>query len=146
MPGEATYTPVERPLDEVRLAIGDTDCADPFLGDQEIEHFLADDPVPVAAWKAAEAIVAKLAREKDSTFGRQNKACSQLFEHYTRLAKRLRAQAARGAVLVVSGISEAEKDADALDTDLVQPDFEKGQFDHPGVDQGASRRQRLGLE
>ena len=147
MAGSATYTPVARPLDEVRFLVGDTDTAKSFLFDEEIEYLLSTNSTAVAAWKSADAIAAKVAVKIDCSFGGQSKSLSQLFDHFCLLSKKLRRQAARSATMVVTGISEAEKQIDALDTDLVQPFFERGQFDNPdGPLYPGSGRDRLGLE
>ena len=52
----------------------------------------------------------------------------------------------RSARLYVGGISKDEKDTDAVDSDLVQPYFERDQFDHPGSEHSGTRRERLGLD
>ena len=131
----ATYggDPANNDLDRVRFEVGDTNCTDPLLRDAEIE-FLIDQEghVVLAASEAARKIAAKMAVKVDCSIGRTRKAWSQLFRHYTELAKALRAKGSRSAVLpYFGGLSIAEKNADKTETDLVEPAFEVGLHDNP---------------
>jgi len=133
----ATYSgdPAASDRDRVRFEIGDTDCSAPILRDAEIDALLGTEGSPVlAASEAARKIAAKYAIKVDCSIGSTRKSHSQLFRHFTELARALRAKGARSAVLpYVGGLSEDEKSADKLETDLVQPAFEVGVHDNPEV-------------
>jgi hypothetical protein len=133
----ATYSgdPAASDRDRVRFEVGDTDCSAPILRDAEIDALIADSGhVILAASQAAEKIAAKYAIKVDCSIGSTRKAWSQLFTHYSKLAKTLKAKGARASVLpYVGGLSEDEKAADKEETDLVQPAFEVGMHDNPEV-------------
>lgn len=120
--------------DELRLLIGDTDLSDPLLSDEEVAFFLSD-AGGAAIWgaiRAATAVAAKFARKVTSTSGRVSKALSDLMQHYLDLARRLeqRAEEVSGA-MVFTALTRSGKEADRVDTDLVQPQFRIGQDDNP---------------
>lgn len=121
------------PIDRIRLLVGDTDVTDPLLQDEEIEFLVANEgPVYHAAAAAADAIAAKLARKVDTRVGGISKSNSQATEHYLKLAKRLRGQQALQAVpFYAGGLSEAEKQTDAQDSDLPRSEFTRDLHDNP---------------
>lgn len=134
----ATYgaKPDTSQLDHVRLLIGDTDCANPLLQDEEIQFFIQEEGATFcAAALAAESIAGKLARNTDYRAGGISKSKSQAFDHYMKLAKRLRARLSEDGLVgfYAGGLSEAEKISDRQNSDLPQPDFTRERFDHPGV-------------
>jgi hypothetical protein len=90
-------------LDLIRLAVGDTDEADPLLLDDEIEALLSRRAVtttagsttynvPAAAADAAGAIAAKYAREFNFAEDGQRFDRAQRVGHYLSLEQRLRAR------------------------------------------------------
>ncbi len=124
--------PSNSALDHVRLLVGDTDCATAFLQDSEILFFIDEEgSAAFAAPRAAEAIAGTVARKIDVGTGKVRKSLSQLFDHYTALAKTLRARAEECVEVYAGGISKAEKQTDAQDADLVQPEFHKDMHDNP---------------
>ena len=134
----ATYggDPANSPLDAVRLMLGDTDCADACLGDDEILWRLGQfgDNALRAAACAARDIAGKFARKVNYSAGKVRRDLSSIFDHYLQLADELDGKANSGGSLVefyVGGISRDEKTQDARDTDLPAPYFEFGQFDNP---------------
>jgi hypothetical protein len=132
----ATYSndPTNVPIDGLRLRVGDTDCQDAFLTDEECRFFLDAEPNSVvsAAARAARAIAAKVAKKIDYKFGSVSKTASQLYEHFTDLADRLdRDVDLDGVGPIMLGTTVAEKVAADADTGAVQPDFKKGIMDNP---------------
>lgn len=134
-PQVATYTndPANKPLDRVRLEIGDTDCSVAQLTDNEIELYIDAEPsILRAASLCAGLIAAKLARRVDFAHGPVRKNMSQALEHYVALAEALERRAViDGAVPEALGTTIAEKEAADEDSDRVQPDFKKGMHDNP---------------
>lgn len=131
----ATYggDPLSGPVDYVRFQVGDTDCATARLSDAEIRALLESEGSPTrAASRAAVAIASQFAAKFDIATGRVRKSLSQVFDHYLKLADRLMEEAdASDAGFYAGGLSHAEKQADASDTDLVQPTFVGGAFGNP---------------
>lgn len=138
--------PATNDIDKVRLMLGDTDCTDPLLSDNEINWLIsATEEVTAAAAMGAKSIAGKFARKVSNTTGRVRKELSDLFDHYMALEKNLRDLAAAGGIgsagiPSVSGVFTAlTKDAaltDAQDPDLVQPAFEVGEMDNPRAPRG----------
>lgn len=84
-----------RPIDIVRLKVGDTNPADPLLEDDELETYLDNwpDNVELAAADAAEAIAAKFSRDYGfQTAEGQRFDRNQRVTHYMDLAKSLRSR------------------------------------------------------
>ncbi len=81
-------------VDIVRFRIGDTDAAAPKLSDEEIQQCIDEwpDNTDLAAANAAEAIAATFADGFDFQTDGQVFNRSQQTEHYTALAKTLRAR------------------------------------------------------
>lgn len=131
----ATYgnDPENNPLDKVRFLVGDTDCTEAFLSDQEIAYLLASEgSADFAAPCAANAIAAKVARRVTQNAAGVGQNLSDLFTHFNTLAKKLLAKANASAVTVYAGgLSVSEKQLDRSDADLVQPYFERGQMTNP---------------
>ena len=95
--------------DKVRLAIGDTDVADPLLTDAEINVQVANwpDNVELAAANCAEAIAAKYAREFNFRTDLQQFDRSQRVDHYTALAGQLRSRGGLFAIPLLSASGTA---------------------------------------
>jgi len=118
----------------VRLRIGDTSSGDQLLQDEEISAFVTSEGNrEMGAALAAEAIGAQFARKVDKSVGKLAISFSQASEHYFALAERLRREVAVGAGPYAGGISQADKDANEADTDVVAPSFTVQQFDSQAV-------------
>jgi hypothetical protein len=123
--------------DAVRLTLGDTDTNDQQLSDEEITYFLSQagdgatiDCVRNASLSGAKALRSKYARQVDTTHGKLSVGASKRFEHYAALVRELESDMTRLAEVFAGGLSIAEKQDDAGDSDLVQPGFEVGMDDH----------------
>lgn len=131
-----TYSgdPSQSAKDEVRFLIGDTNSSDPLLQDAEINWLLADcGTTRFAAVEAAEGVAAYYARSADKAVGNLKLSASQKFEHYTRLAVRLRRKATIATVApYAGGITQTDKNINRDNTDLVIPFFKRQEFDVPG--------------
>lgn len=142
-PSVATYTndPAGEPIDRVRLEVGDTDCANAFLTDAEVELYIdEEDPdgegntgrLLRAASHCAKVIAAKLARRINFSHGPVKKDLSSLFEHYNELAAELGRRATiSGVAPEALGVTTAGKEAADEDSTRVQPEFKKGMHDNP---------------
>lgn len=88
--------------DKVRLAIGDTgEGRDFFLSDEEIQYYLSseNDNVLEASIRCAEAIAAQLAPEVSYQASTLRQEAAQAFDHFLRVADRLRERADRNVGL-----------------------------------------------
>ncbi len=141
MPSTYTGDPADRPVDAVRLYLGDT--AAPFaLTDEEIEFFLvaADAETLPAAVLGARAMAARFSKLVDASVGDVRKSYSQQYKHFAEVADKLAADVdavtAGEAVPVpwAGGISWAERDANAADGDLVPAYFTEGMDSRYPVD------------
>lgn len=115
-------------LDKVRSLCGDTNTQQPLLSDAQVTWALSlTSNLFLAAAHCCDLIVAKYAREVDHNDGVGNTSRTQRHQQYRDLAAQLRAQAstagAAGLEMYAGGLSLAEADTDASDTDLVQPSF-----------------------
>lgn len=138
MPSTYTGDPADRPIDAVRLYLGDT--AAPFaLTDEEITWFLAtaEDDALAAALLGAGAMAARFSQLVDSTVGDIQKSYSQRYKHFAEVAERLAGDvdtAAAGDAAPIpwaGGISYAEREAVSADT--IPPFFYEGMDDRPGA-------------
>ncbi len=73
--------------DRVRFLIGDIDKCDQLLQDEEILFLLTQYDVLEAAAEAARALAARYSRLCDERVGDISKSYSQLYEHYSKLAR-----------------------------------------------------------
>lgn len=131
--------------DKVRFLVGDTLSGDPLASNEEINWVLSVQPVVIyAAAAVADAISAGYSRKADLTIGATSIQLSQKATAYADLAKRLRSGGAGvlpggdgsgipTAVMVVGGLSQAEREAFKDDEDAIQPSFEVGKDDNPGT-------------
>jgi hypothetical protein len=120
-------------LDEVRFIVGDTDCGHAKLTDAEI-LFLIEEFASLASAAAAEQISAQFASSAIVQTGQTRREGNQLSRQYSRLAAKLRLNGGRllgGVRPYAGGVSHAEKRADWANSDLVQPNLFKNQFDNP---------------
>lgn len=98
----ATYnSALNRPLDEVRLLIGDTDyLGDPVFQDEELEYFItqAGDSVKLAAARALRAIATNRARlaRRLSVDGITEEYSASMVEELLTLAAQLENEAVEG--------------------------------------------------
>lgn len=120
--------------DHVRFILQDTNSTFPLLQDEEINFLITQEgDVFQAAAIGAERIAAFFARRTDIKIGDYSESAAKYFEHYTKLAKKLKADAMRRLVVpYVGGLSKDEKETDEQDQDLVQPIFKKDLFRNMG--------------
>lgn len=106
----------------IRSKIGDTDTETAYLTDEEIAERLVLFPdVNLCAAECCELIIARLARKTDRQAPSFGASRSQLFQHYTDLANRLRNNS--GGALCGPGWSglSIEGDEDLQDDDDFKP-------------------------
>jgi hypothetical protein len=127
---------------KLRLLVGDTDEADQQLQDEEIGWVASLQSVlNYAAADCADLIASKYARQCSTVNGALRITASQRQEHYSAMAKRLRANGPGslpggdngGAVLAdayVGGISRTDVDELKSDTDNILPPVAVGQDDY----------------
>lgn len=130
-----TYHAGESTRDWIRLVIGDTNKSNQLLQDEDIDAIIAVEGSGYASAAAcADALAGKYAGSADKTVGRFSIKNSQLGEHYSNLANRLRTQLGSRVQPYAGGISVSDKEAVEEDTDIVQPQFSIGLHDIPGSD------------
>lgn len=142
-----TYSgdPAASDRDALRFCIGDTDSGDEQMQDAELDFLLTENgSVPGAAVAAVRKLIAKFARQVNKNVGDLRLSLSDRVKNYKILLKELQTSLAlRTAGPVAGGISRARKETVVQDTDRVIPDFEKGQFDHPGVGNASTLDDRI---
>lgn len=118
--------------DKVRLEIGDTLSTDGQLQDEEIVYVLTrDGSVTSAAISCCRMLASRYARYVDKEVGDLKKMYSQRVEHYTTLADKLEARSVRlSGRPYAGGMSVAEKEVDAANTDLPQVSITRGIHDN----------------
>jgi hypothetical protein len=128
-------------LDHVRSLIGDIDSTDQLVSDEIINFQLTQNANDV--FLASEAVclglAAKFARKVDTSVESVRVAYSSLHKQYIEMARRYKQQAANSSstsggggigIPIVAGISISESDSLKEDSDLIQPRFERDQFDN----------------
>lgn len=133
--------PAGSDLAALRFSIGDTDSNDQQFQDAELTYLLTTyGSVEKASVEAVTRLIAKYARLVDKAVGDLKMSYSQRVKQYkTLLAERRRELLlAKGGGVVAGGLSKTRKRSVAQDTDRVEPAFERGQFDHPGVNENRS--------
>lgn len=120
-------------LDAVRFLIGDTISTDPQLQDEEINYELSEENnVYLAAIACAQALAAKFARLVDKAVDSFRISYSQRQAHYLALANSLTTRAAmKDGTPYVGGLTETDKLIDSQNPNMVQPEFNRKQFDEP---------------
>jgi len=117
-------------LDKLRLLIGDTDATDQLLQNEELTTLLSAAGSPTsAAATACRTLAARFARFADKWVGDLKILASQKARAYERLAEQYEARGAVYAVPSAGGVRTAEKQAQAANTELVQPSFRIGVHD-----------------
>ena len=122
-------------LMQVRYLIGDTDSTEELLQDEEIEWVLTQIPniylaaaeccLQIAMWFIRRAVQEKVEQVQFDYRERAN-TYLKLKDQWEQKAKTLvPGQAYAG------GISISDKETTEADTDRVQPEFYKGEFDNP---------------
>lgn len=128
-----TNDPANKPSDQVRFYVGDTDVASPDLTDEEVAFLLLEenDNTLRAAARAAETLAAKYTKRADSkkvgplAIIQSNRANTKAQE-FGRLAAWLWARAGAGnAGPYAGGISVSDKNSRILDSDRVRPAFSR---------------------
>lgn len=130
--------------DAVRFFVGDTDNTDQLVTDEEIAFALSEksDNVRRAAADVARALEAKFASLADVSFDGVRSSYSNISMAYSRLARRLDAQAKRAGGLgrpVATGISRDDMRTYEDDPDRITPRFRRGQFENPPNDDPETR-------
>lgn len=122
--------------DAVRFLIGDTDGTRQLLGDDEIDWLASTQGSQyVAAAFGCEMIADKISGSASSkSVGDLSIDFGGTAEFWANKSKLLRRRGALCASPYAGGLSQARKDSFAQETDLTQPEFYKGQFDHPESD------------
>lgn len=114
----------------VRLRIGDTDSNDPLLADEEIEALMVDTTsVPALALKGARLILARIARDIDTSGAGMNTSRSQKTQHYRDLVSELEAELRVGGQPYLGGVSRARQTEIEANSDYKRPSFSIGMHD-----------------
>lgn len=133
----ATYV-ISTDRGKVRFAVGDTNVDAAFLQDDEVDHCLdeASEDIAGASVLACRAIVAKLAREVNTSAAGINSSRTSMFQQYKDLLAELEdaARAGGAAQPFVGGISKERQDTADEDTDLRPNAFSVGMHDTGGSD------------
>lgn len=119
--------------EKVRLLIGDTDTNDQQLTDAEISYFLteAGSNIRLAAILSVEALIAKYARQVDTSIGDLRVGASKKVANYEALLTRLRMRQLTEATPWAGGQTIADKQTYEEDTDLVTPQMFRDLHMHP---------------
>lgn len=123
-------------IDTVRFLVGDTDSSDWQLLDGEIVGLFANNNSDVygTAIEACRVLMAKFARQVNKNVGNASIEAADRMEHYKSLRQELQMASMRhgGApTIYVGGISQADRETDREDDDVVQPAFDVGGMDNP---------------
>ena len=129
-------------LDKVRANIGDTVSTAEKFSDEWINGMLAViSDVNTASAALCDQLAARYAGKVDVGGNGANKAQSQLFDHYTKLANRIRTLGPGDVIggtsqrlggLTVTGTKEAEFEDVATDDTYARGPFAVGQHAYPG--------------
>ena len=127
--------PSKTPRDWIRWRVGDTNFSDQLQSDEEIDAAISQEGNKFkAAILVCLSIGAKISGSSvDKTIGRFKISKSQAANRYLKeLPLALRAEMGRRAIPFAGGISRADKESRADDTDRVKPAFSRGMHDFPG--------------
>jgi hypothetical protein len=131
--------PLTIPRDEVRFLCGDTFIKDQLITDEEIAYGLSKFSSPsLAAALCLRSLAARASREVNTTVGEISQSASDRFKAYMALIDILDPYGITvGAIGLVipsfGGLTHSGKDALDEDTDAVQPEFKRCQFDNPDI-------------
>lgn len=118
------------PLMQVRRMIGDVLPGEQKMQDEEINYILTQySNTYSAAAEVCRNLSAQYAMQVDLVTGELKTNHSARSRRFAQLAADLEMRGLRGALPYAGGISVADKDNVAQDTDRVPPDFNRGQFD-----------------
>lgn len=129
--------PSKNEKDEVRFLIGDVCKEDQLVQDEEIRYALAQQPTTIlAAALVLRTLASKFSRMVTTKVGDISRNCSDLAKAYAAQADELDPDGQTiGSKIVLpsfGGLSLAEKEVLANNSDAVQPSFSKGMDDIPG--------------
>ena len=136
-----TYDPedISSALSQVRLGIGDTNKDDPFLTDEEINHYISvAGSTNDAKIRACRAIVAQLARSVNTSVSGISSAKESKYRQYKELLTELMGGASGAlsgagvsdaAAPHVGGISKSREETADADSDLRPNSFSVGMHD-----------------
>ena len=126
-------------LNQVRFLVQDTNSDRPLMSDEEIAYLLSNEGSVVgAAAEAATVIATHYGRQINRTaIGVTDEATARA-TFYLTLAQKLKMK--RNATLTVfaGGRTISGKEDLAADTDAIQPSFDTGMDDNPGIAQDSS--------
>lgn len=132
-----TYTgnPASSAKDSVRFLIADTNVDDSFVTDEEITWCLSQvsSNIYQAASLVARSLSAKFSTLSDEVIGPLQFKYAERAKNYENIAKRLEKTASNSTSLsgiYCGGVDVAEKESNAANTSLVQPEFKKGITDY----------------
>jgi len=120
--------------DEVRFLVGDTDCKNPLVLDEEIAYVLSKNTDPLrAAAGVARAVAASFASQVNKSVGDLKLQNSDRQKQFYMLAKVLdtRADEESSPNVYAGGISVSDKASRARDDDRVVPDIKTNLHRNP---------------
>lgn len=127
--------------DVVRFLIGDTDTAHEQVADATLVKMLTMYAGPTSTAQAVcVALQAKYSRLADQQIGQLRVSTSQIADHYSKLADKLRDQAQSTSTVVpvpyAGGITQSDKQLNTDNSDVVRPFFTRDMdnFSTPGVE------------
>lgn len=128
--------PLNSPIDEVRLLIGDTDSLDWQLKDAEVAYYISlyGKGLP-AAVQACLGLSAKYTRLADEVTGEVEVKFSQRARNYRALADDLDAKAKTSVAAIPFGGGTSAQDVAQreADGDRIPTQFSSGMMDNPGA-------------
>lgn len=131
-----TYSkqPASSTRDQVRFLVRDTDTANAFLLDSEIDWLLTEEPnIYLAAAGAARHIAHKFTGLADRQIGDLRISHRNQSMEFSALASTLEMRGnIRAATPYLGGISISDKETQREDDDRVKPRFTRGQYDRDG--------------
>ena len=134
--GNWTYgdDPENSTRDLVRLESGDCIKSMQICSDNEVDYAISVEPSSMlAAARVSELAMRKLSSQTDESAEGYSAQVAQRYEQFKSTAEDLRAKYGHDSVPYAGGISAAETTTWKQDTDLIQPYFERGMFDHTGT-------------
>ena len=129
-----TGNPLINPIDALRLEVGDTDCKDVWLDDNDYKYFLANNvgDRKGCIHAAASAILFKLARYTRERVGQVEVYGAEAYKNYADALERKAKSLYFGRVNPISffgGVYRDDMVANATDPAIVDQPFYRGQSD-----------------